>query len=111
MATNIDPTTGLVYQVKRPIEDKKYTINFDKILPSGVTVASVQSIAASPVGLAVEVEPLVVSVVSVSGTKIIFSASGGTDEEDYEVKVVGTDSTGDTVSDDVMMKVRKAGVK
>lgn len=107
----IDVTTGLVYEVMRPYENKSYTVHFDKILPDGVTLASVISVAIAASGNVAEITPLSSAAEAASGTKVSMKLSGGTDGEDYEITVKCTDSNGDTVGDDVMIKVRKAGLK
>lgn len=84
--------------------------NFRKIIAEGKTVASVTDITAQPVGLVDEAEALTVVSTVVSGLLVGFKASGGSDREDYEVTITVTDSGGDLVSDDVMIKVRKAGL-
>ncbi len=111
MTTKIDTNTGLVYEVKRPVEDKTYTVNFARVLPAGVTLASVDSVVITPLGLVTETSPLQSQSNSVSGTKVSANLAAGTDDEDYEIEITATDSNGDIVSDDVLIKVRKAGLK
>lgn len=109
MVTRIDADSNLVYAVKRPTEDKTYTIDFKNVLPSDVTLASVSTPGVVASGLATETAPLAVSDQAVSGSKVSIKIADGTDEENYEVTLTCVDSNGDTVSDDVMIKVRKAG--
>jgi len=111
MVTKIDKITGLVYEVKRPVETRKYTVDFTKVVASGVTISTVQSIGVAKLNNVTEVTALTADSITVSGTKVSFDVTGGTDGEDYEVTINCTDTSGDILSDDVMIKVRKAGVK
>ncbi len=107
MAALIDKTTGLLYQVKRPSpETRLYSVDFKKLLTG---IASVTSVEAQARGLVSEVEALSISNISSTGSVVFFRASGGTDKEDYEIKLVVVDTNGNTISDDVMLKVRIAG--
>ena len=109
--TKIDTGSGLIFEVKRPYEAKSYTVYFDKILPSGVTLSTVTSVVAVASGNVAVVDALTVTDKAVSGTKVSMKLAGGTDGEDYEVTIKCTDSNGGIVGDDVMIKVRKAGLK
>lgn len=110
MPSNIDANSGLIYQVKRPEESRKYGVDFARVLPAGGGLAAIELLSAAGIGLVDEVDPLVVAALNVSGTVANINVSGGTDNEDYEVTIKCTDSGGDIVSDDVMIKVRKAGL-
>jgi len=110
MVTRVDTDSQLVYAVKRPAEDKTYTIDFKNVLPSGVTLASVSAPVVTAAGLVTEDDALTADDEAVSGTKVSVKIGGGTDDENYEVTLTCVDSNGDTVSDDVMIKVRKAGL-
>lgn len=109
MAKNIDKTSGLLYQVKRPAENKTYSIDFKDVIPDGQVIASVDSVAAAAVGNVTETVAFSVGSNTFAGTKVNVKLSGGTDGEDYEVSVTVTDDVGDIHADDVMIKVRKAG--
>lgn len=111
MATKIDVATGLVYEVKRPAETRKYTVDFSKVVVAGATILSVQSVDVTALGYVASVDPLTAGTISISDAKVSFNVAGGTDGDDYEITVNCTDSSGDILSDDVMIKVRKAGVK
>lgn len=110
MASNFDAATGLVFQVKRPAEERTFVVDFSKVLGAGRTLASITDVSAAARGLVSESGALSVAAGSVNVTKVSFKAEDGTDGEDYEVTLVCTDNTGDIVSDDVMIKVRKAGL-
>lgn len=109
MPARIDQTSGLIYTVKRPVENKTYSVDFRFIMPTSQTIASVSSTEVQPSGLVTETTALVVESTSISGTTIAAKLSGGTDGEDYEVKFVFVDGAGDIHSEDIMVKVRKAG--
>ena len=108
MAALIDTTTGLLYQIKRPDpETRKYSVDFKKLLTA---VSSVVSVTPQPRGLVPEVSALTIADISYTGSVVFFRASGGTADEDYEIKLVVTDSNSNTIVDDIMIKVRIAGV-
>ena len=109
MPSNIDANTGLIYQVKRPEESRKYGVDFSRVLPVGSSLATIETVSAAAIGLVDEVTPLDVAALNVSGSVANINVSNGTDDEDYEITIKCTDSGGDIVSDDVMIKVRKAG--
>lgn len=109
MASNIDDKSGLVFQVKRPVEERTFVVDFRKVIAEGKTIASISDITAAAAGLIEEAAAMIVTQTSVSGLQVGFKASGGSHGEDYEVTVKVTDSGGDVVSDDVMIKVRRAG--
>lgn len=111
MVTKIDQITGLVYEVKRPAETRKYTVDFTKVVASGVTISTVQSVGIAKLDNVIEIAELTAGSITISGTKVSFDVTGGTDGEDYEVTINCTDTSGDILSDDVMIKVRKAGGK
>lgn len=98
-----DDATGLYYIVKRPAESGDYSMDFRRTLKTGVTIASVVSVSASPAGITVGSG-------AASGTSIVFSLSGGTDGADYEITGRCIDSTGHTHEDDILIKVRRAGL-
>lgn len=108
MATLIDRLTGLLYQVKRPgSETRKYSVNFSKLLAS---IGSVTSVIPQARGLVTETTALTISEITSTGTMLYFRASGGTDNEDYEVQMTVVDASGNTIVEDIMLKVRKAGL-
>lgn len=109
MAKKIDKDSGLLYEVKRPAENKTYSINFKNIIPSGETITSVDSVVATAVGLVAETSALAVGTTGFTGTTVNAKLSAGTDGENYEVAITVTDTSGDVHADDVMIKVRKAG--
>ena len=109
MAKKIDKTSGLLFEVKRPTENKTYSINFKNIIPSGQTISSVDSVVATATGLVTETLALAVGTTSFTSTTVNAKLSAGTDGENYEVAVTVTDTNGDIHADDVMIKVRKAG--
>lgn len=109
MASNFDSLSGLIYEVKRPVEERTFLVDFSRVIAAGKTIESVDDVASSTVGLVEGSQAMTVVAGSITGLKVAFKASGGTDEEDYEVTILLTDSDGDVVSDDVMVKVRKAG--
>jgi hypothetical protein len=106
---NIDSTSGLLYEVKRPVENKVYTVDFREIIKYGRTISSIDSVASQATGNVVEVSPLAIGATSISDRSVSAKLSSGTDGENYEVTVTVTDSEGCVHSDDVMIKVRKAG--
>ena len=99
----IDPATALLYQIKRPGETRNYSIDFVKLIADGGSIASLTSITALPAGLTI-------SNTAFSGTQASADISGGTDGVDYEVTAIVVDSQGNILEDDVMIKVRKAGL-
>jgi hypothetical protein len=109
MAKKIDKDSGLLYEVKRPAENKTYSIDFKNIIPSGETITSVDSVVATAVGLVAETSALAVGTTGSSSTTVNVKLSAGTDGENYEVAITVTDANGDVHADDVMIKVRKAG--
>lgn len=101
MATNIDKTSGLPYQIKRPApETRVYSVNFKNLL---LTIASVTSVVPSD-------SSLTISNIAFTGTVVSFQAANGTDGKDYEITITVVDGLGNIISDDVMLKVRKAGL-
>ena len=107
---DIDKTSGLFYQIKRPApEVRKYSVSFSKLL-GAVNIASLTSVVATKQGLVGETSPLVISNQSFLSQTVYFSASGGTDGENYEITITIVDLNGDTIVDDVLLKVRKAGI-
>jgi glucan biosynthesis protein len=111
MTANIDSESGLLYQVKRPTETRKFSVDFKKLLETGVTIASVQSVSAVAAEKVTEIAALTTTNPASSGTKATFDVSGGTDGENYEITINATDSSGDVLSEDVLIMVRKAGSK
>ena len=109
MTKNIDKDSGLLYQVKRPSENKTYSVDFKDVIPSGQTIASIGSVTASAIGLVTETAALVVGAMSSTNTTVNVKLSAGTDGENYEVSIEVTDTNGDIHADDIMIKVRKAG--
>lgn len=111
MATALDSVSGLVYAVKRPIESRVYTVDLIKILPADVTITSVDSISITAAGNVDDTDTLTYANTAILNTKVSMTLSAGTDGEDYEVTLTCIASNGDLISDDVMIKVRKAGLK
>lgn len=108
MLLNIEKTTGLLYQIKRPSpEYRKYSADFRKLAS---VISSVVSITPNKRGLVTEVLNLTVANITFVGTIVYFDLANGTDCEDYEVTIVITDTTGNTISEDILIKVRKAGL-
>lgn len=108
MAALTDKTTGLLYLIKRPSpETRKYSVECKKLV---ATISAIISIAVQPRGLVTEITALTTSEHSSTGTILYFRASGGTEGEDYELKLTFTDGSGNTIVDDIMLKVRIAGV-
>lgn len=111
MATTLDPASGLVYAIKRPVEARVYTVDLIKILPAGVTISAVDSISIAAAGNVEDTDTLTYAGTAILNTKVSMTLSAGSDGEDYEVTLTCMASNGDLVSDDVMIKVRKAGLK
>ncbi len=100
---NIDPATGLLFEVKRPGETRNYTIDFINLLPISTLVNSIISMTAMPAGLTIQNQAF-------SGTKVSMDLSSGTEGIDYEITLKIDDTAGNIIEDDVMIKVRKAGL-
>lgn len=104
----IDEATSLYYLIKRPNpEVRTYSVDFKKITAS---VNSAISVTAKASDLVTEVDPLVISDISISGTLLVFKVADGTDGEDYEVTCIIDDLAGNIISEDILIKVRKSGL-
>lgn len=108
MAALIDKVTDLPYLVKRPApESRLYRISFVKFL---VDIVGTPLIEIQPSGLVPETDILIVQgAITSADTDVIFRLENGTDKEDYELKFKVTDSSGNTISEDMMIKVRISG--
>ena len=84
--------------IKRTIEDRIYDMDFSKILRSGETISTVQSLTVSPSGL-------VIGVASISGQKIQFRVSSGTDGIRYLIIAKILSSGGDIISGEGFLNI------
>jgi hypothetical protein len=73
--------------VKQPAESRLYSMDFGANL-NGAGIASVTSVTATPTGLTVGAS-------TISGTKVSFRCSGGTDGVTYKITVVIVDDAVD----------------
>ncbi len=78
---------------KQPAEVTIYSMDFEDLLRSGDSIASVTSVTATPSGLTL-------GTASITGTEVQFSISSGTDGTWYAVEVVIATLGGDTLEGD-----------
>lgn len=102
--------TELRFTVFRPPEKKLISIDFAKQLPSGGVITSIVTTAVTPRANVTEVAALTFTNITFTGTVISGWIEGGTDEEDYEITLTLLDNSGQRHSDDIVIKVRKAGL-
>src|SRR5438552_17782809 len=89
--------------VKRPLEERLYRVNFapqPELRDNGETLSGVPAVSSTPAGLTIA-SPLI------SGTYVTFTASGGTDETDYVIRIVVNTSGGATLEETVPLQVRE----
>lgn len=101
--------------VKHPDDNRTYGFGFGPVLPSGVTIASVQSISisGSDSSLTATGEAVITSDTTDANGKEIKAnegakakLAGGTDGVDYTVHIVGRDSDGEDIGGDWPVHVR-----
>lgn len=106
----IEKTTGLLYSIKRPApEIRLYSVDFKKLTNNSV-ISAITSITIAKRNLVTEITPLTVSNQIISNTIVLFNLAGGTDGEDYEITITVEISPTNIVSEDILIKVRKAGL-
>lgn len=101
--------SSLPFSVKRPGESRKYGVDFKNLLDAGAALVSNVSVVSTPRGVVAGSSNLVVGAATIAGSIVEFRLSAGTAGEDYDLTAKATDSNGNTVEDDVLIKVRKAG--
>jgi len=106
---NIEPGTNLLFAIIRPVEIRTISVDFKKF-GAGTLVSIVSPVPVTARGNVPAVTPLTVTSVTILGTVVTFKEQGGDDGEDYEITLTVTDNTNQTFSDDIVLKVRKAGL-
>lgn len=89
---------------KQPWEDKIYQLAYP--LNEGETLAGVDSLLVTPRGRVAEIDPLLATDAVVSGDQAQFRVAGGTDGEDYAIRVRVLTSNGDKLEEDVQIRVQ-----
>lgn len=94
---------ALETKTKQPSEELLFDMDFRKVQPAGVTVASVVSVDQSTV---TGTGTVAIGSTAYSGTLAQVWISGGTDDEDYKITITITNSRGETVEGDGLLQVR-----
>ena len=98
-----------IARTKQPSEERTYQFNFTNKLVDGRTLSScapiVQSVRYAPEG--VVAANLTISGVVVSTPKAQCKISGGTNGCHYSLKALGTDSAGDVIEVDGILKIKE----
>ena len=89
---------------KQPWEEKIYNLPF--LVSEGGSLAAVDSITVTARERVVEVDPLVTSDAIVAGDILQFTVAGGTDGEEYLIRARVVDNNGDSLEEDVEIRVQ-----
>ena len=106
MAGRLDTHTGLEYFVKQPVESRQYTFDFLQLLGSN-TVDTIVSVVSETQGIVTGSAALTVgSPTDDNVSKVQVRLEDGTNKEDYKITATITDTGGNTLQGEGILKVR-----
>lgn len=91
-----------------PEEKRRYILNYNLTLSAGETVSSIVVNSITQVFGKTTVAPFVINgiVIGPGNTQVVFFASGGDDQTDYEVQFLATTSVGQIIEDVVYFSIQ-----
>lgn len=92
---------------KQPAERRTKTIDFSAKLPTGVTISSATVAIVDPSTLESHNSMLASTTGTVSGDTVSFVVLGGEGDQEYNITVTATLSSGDILTADVLLSVRE----
>lgn len=107
MGKPIDERTGRPVLVKRSAEDRNYRFDLRNIIAEGDSLDGITKTAASTnQSLVTSSSNVTLGTTSIVTTGIEFGIAGGTDNEDYEIKVTCSTTDGETLEEYGILRVR-----
>jgi hypothetical protein len=91
-----------------PEEARRYILNYALTLSQGETVVSIVANSITQVFGKTTIEPFVINniIIGPGNTQVVYFASGGDDQTDYEVQFLATTSVGQIIEDVVYYSIR-----